>query len=76
MEVLNELKHRQQRCYKTSGFPAARKGKVNLLWKRNPTSKKKWGFDQIASQCLMDLEYCLSWYLSKKDNVIDTLIDR
>ncbi len=30
--------------------------------------------DQIADQYLMDLEYCLSWYLSKKDNVIDTLI--
>ena len=38
--------------------------------------QKKWGFDKIANQYKMDLEYCLSWYLSKKDNVIDTLINK
>ena len=38
--------------------------------------QKRWGFDKIADQYKMDLEFCLSWYLSKKDNVIDTLINK
>jgi len=52
------------------------KQNFKTLMEKESDQQKRWGFDQIADQYLMDLEYCFSWYLSKKDNVIDTLINR